>query len=97
MLVKGCWAGLKPGSQPKPLSSYESCACCYDAVVLLCLQQRAGSRSREGSSLRRGVLKGSVVAFITAGEAAAVPGCGCTTAGCSIGVPLIVSEQSGDH
>lgn len=32
------------------------------------VQDKVGSRSVEGRKLRRGVLKGSVVAFITAGE-----------------------------
>lgn len=33
-----------------------------------CLQDKVGSRSIEGRKLRRGVLKGSVIAFITAGQ-----------------------------
>lgn len=33
----------------------------------LCPQDKVGSRTIEGRKLRRGVLKGSVIAFVTAG------------------------------
>lgn len=34
---------------------------------LCCLQDKVGARSLEGRKLRRSVLKGSVIAFVTAG------------------------------
>jgi hypothetical protein len=36
-------------------------------LLLLLLQDKVGSRTVEGRKLRRGVLKGSVIAFVTAG------------------------------
>jgi hypothetical protein len=49
------------------LVCYHSCTHFHVSHINSPVQFQASSRSQEGSGLRRGVLKGAVVAFITAG------------------------------
>jgi hypothetical protein len=48
---------------------HANCRCLSAAALCVgcCLQDKVGSRTVEGRKLRRGVLKGSVIAFVTAG------------------------------
>jgi hypothetical protein len=43
---------------------------CARTTCFFALQDKVGARTVEGRKLRRGVLKGSVVAFVTAGACA---------------------------
>lgn len=40
---------------------------CTCSVLLACLQEKVSAPTLEGRKLRRGVLKGAVIAFVTAG------------------------------